>query len=78
MERIYADLRAEFELADRFEALETKLRGMQEALELILDVVRDRRLVLLETTVVLLIFLEIVLMVPTFILHFPALKNSVT
>ena len=69
MDRIYADLRAEFELADRFEALETKLRGMQEALELILDVVRDRRLVLLETTVVLLILLEIVLTVSTFFRH---------
>ncbi|MDX2023476.1 MAG: RMD1 family protein [Deltaproteobacteria bacterium] len=69
MDRIYSDLRAEFELADRFDSLETKLRGMQEALELILDVVRDRRLVLLETTVVLLILFEILLMVPTFFRH---------
>jgi len=38
-----------------------KLRSVQEALELVLDVARDRRLVLLEAAIVLLIVLEIVL-----------------
>src|SRR5438128_4998004 len=52
MDAIYADLRDEFDLSDRFTALELKLRGVQEALELVLDVSRDRRLVLLEVTVV--------------------------
>ena len=61
MDRIYDELRAEFDLGDRYEALELKLRSVQEALELVLDVARDRRLVLLEATVVLLIVLEIVL-----------------
>ena len=61
MDRIYEDLRAEFDLADRYQALESKLRSVQEALELVLDVARDRRLVLLEVAVVLLIVLEIVL-----------------
>jgi len=61
MDAIYADLRDEFDLSDRFTALELKLRGVQEALELVLDVSRDRRLVLLEVTVVVLIVLEIVL-----------------
>ena len=60
MDRIYDDLRAEFDLADRYAALESKLRSIQEALGLVLDVARDRRLVLLEVTVVLLIFLEII------------------
>ena len=46
MDRIYADLRGEFDLADRYGALEMKLRSVQEALELVLDVARDRRLVL--------------------------------
>lgn len=59
MDRIYDDLRREFDLGDRFTALELKLRSVQEALELVLDVARDRRLVILETTVVLLIALEI-------------------
>jgi hypothetical protein len=48
MDLIYEDLRDEFDLGDRFSALELKLRGVQEALELVLDVSRDRRLVLLE------------------------------
>ena len=60
-ERIYQELRAEFDLADRFLALEHKLRSVQEALELVLDVARDYRLVVLEVSVVLLIVAEIVL-----------------
>jgi uncharacterized Rmd1/YagE family protein len=61
MDRIYRDLREEFDLGDRYGALESKLRGVQEALELILDVARDRRLVLLEVAIVLLIVFEILL-----------------
>ena len=61
MDEIYEDLRGEFDLADRYESLELKLRSVQESLELVLDVARDRRLVLLELTVVVLIVLEIVL-----------------
>ena len=61
MDRLYEDLRTEFDLADRFGALETKLRGVQEALELVLDVARDRRLVLLDASVVLLIVIEVLL-----------------
>lgn len=37
MDRIYADLRDEFDLGDRFDALEIKLRAVQESLELLLD-----------------------------------------
>jgi uncharacterized Rmd1/YagE family protein len=61
MDRIYDELRAEFDLVDRYQALELKLRSVQEALELVLDVARDRRLVLLEGAIVLLIVLEILL-----------------
>ena len=61
MDLIYDELRAEFDLVDRYQALELKLRSVQEALELVLDVARDRRLVLLEVVVVVLILLEIVL-----------------
>jgi uncharacterized Rmd1/YagE family protein len=60
-ESIYHELRAEFDLSDRYQALEHKLRSVQEALELVLDMARDYRLVLLEVTIVLLIFIEIVL-----------------
>ena len=61
MDRIYDELRAEFDLVDRYGALELKLRSVQEALELVLDVARDRRLVLLEAAIVLLIVLELLL-----------------
>jgi uncharacterized Rmd1/YagE family protein len=61
MSFIYDDLRAEFDLVDRYAALESKLRSVQEALELALDVVRDRRLVYLETAIVVLIMVEIVI-----------------
>jgi len=61
MDQIYDELRAEFDLIDRYQALELKLRSVQEALELILDVARDRRLVTLEVIIVLLIGFEIVI-----------------
>src|ERR1700756_3248210 len=48
MDRIYNDLRAEFDLADRYAAMESKLCSIQEAVELVLDVARDHRLLLLE------------------------------
>jgi len=60
-DRIYHELRAEYDLADRYLSLEHKLRSVQEALELVLDMSRDHRLLLLEVTVVLLIVAEIVL-----------------
>ena len=65
-DRIYDELRAEFDLTDRYTALERKLRSVQEALELVLDMARDSRLVLLEASIVVLIILEIAL---TFVRH---------
>jgi uncharacterized Rmd1/YagE family protein len=61
MGRIYDELRAEFDLVDRYQAMEMKLRSVQDSLELILDVARDRRLVSLEIVIVLLIGFEILL-----------------
>jgi uncharacterized Rmd1/YagE family protein len=60
-ERIYHKLRAEFDLVDRYQSLELKLKSVQDTLEVITDVARDRRLVMLEAAIVLLIILEIVL-----------------
>jgi required for meiotic nuclear division protein 1 len=59
--RIYEELRSEFDLIDRHAALEQKLRSVQEALELVTDVARDRRMAMLETSIVLLIVFEIAL-----------------
>jgi hypothetical protein len=67
MDHIYNDLRAEFDLVDRYGALELKLRSIQEALELVLDVARDRRLVTLEIVVAVLILIEIGLAAAPFI-----------
>jgi uncharacterized Rmd1/YagE family protein len=61
LDRFYDELRAEFDLVDRYTALEQKLRGSQEALELVLDVARDRRMWLLEFAIVMLIVLEVLL-----------------
>jgi uncharacterized Rmd1/YagE family protein len=60
MDRLYADLRSQFDLTDRYEAMESKLRAVQEALELVVDVARDRRMFLLEAAIVFLILVELV------------------
>jgi uncharacterized Rmd1/YagE family protein len=60
-EKVYEELRAEFDLVDRHQALELKLRSVQDALELVTDIARDKRLVSLEVSIVVLICLEIVL-----------------
>jgi uncharacterized Rmd1/YagE family protein len=60
MDRIYDDLRAEFDLADRYNALELKLRSVQDSLELLVEVARDRRLLVLELAVIFLILLELI------------------
>jgi uncharacterized Rmd1/YagE family protein len=52
---------APIDLSDRYQALEHKLRSVQEALELVLDMARDYRLVLLEVTIVVLFLVEIML-----------------
>lgn len=61
MDEIYADLRDEFDLSDRFDALEIKIAAAQESLSLLLGAARDRRVELLEIAIVLLIVIEIVL-----------------
>jgi len=61
LDRIYDDLRAEFDLADRYGTLTQKLGGVQEALELVLDVARDRRMWLLELFIGILIVFEVLL-----------------
>jgi len=66
MDRIYDELRDEFDLIDRYAALTSKLQSIQESLVLVLDVARDRRLVLLEIVVILLILLEVIFEIPHF------------
>ena len=59
-------MRAEFDLGDRYAALELKLRSIQEALELLVGVARDRQLLALEIAVVVLILMELVFSLPWF------------
>ncbi|HYQ28643.1 MAG TPA: hypothetical protein VER04_15535 [Polyangiaceae bacterium] len=54
-------LRSQFDLVDRYQALELKPRSVQEALSLLTEIARDRRLVYLETSVIVLILVEILL-----------------
>lgn len=61
MDEIYGDLRAMFDLPERFQALEYKLHLIQQTLEVVVETVRDRRLYWLELSIVLLILFEIVM-----------------
>lgn len=63
MDALYSDLRAAFDLADRFKALEHKLKYIQEALEVLAETVRDVRLVRLDLAIIWLIVVETGLMV---------------
>ena len=59
MDGLYGDLRAVFDLDERFQALERKLQAIQDSLEIILDTVRDRRLFLVEISILALIAFEV-------------------
>lgn len=61
MDDLYGDLRAIFDLPERFQAIEYKLQLIQNTLELLVDVVRDRRLYWLEFAIVFLITFDICL-----------------
>lgn len=58
---IYDDLKAEFDLGERHEALEMKIESVIESLGLMLDVARDRRMFWLEVAIVVMILFEIVM-----------------
>ncbi len=61
MDSLYSDLRATFDLPERFQAISYKLETTQDTLELLLDTTRDKRLFLVEMAIVLLILLEVIL-----------------
>jgi uncharacterized Rmd1/YagE family protein len=56
---IYGQLQEQFELKSRYQSVQQKLGSIQNALELIVEVGRDRRLVILELTIASLILFEI-------------------
>lgn len=63
LDRIYGGLRTQFEIADRFRALDLKLRMIQESFSLFVDLTQERRNYALEMTVAILVGLEVVLFV---------------
>lgn len=61
MDTLFSELRGMFDLPERFQSLDYKLRLVQESLELIVDTVRDQRLYWLELAIVIMFAVEIVL-----------------
>lgn len=64
LENLYQNMRAMFELDDRFKNIEYKIQYIQNSSEIFLSLLRDRRSQALELIVIFLIALEILLFVP--------------
>lgn len=60
-DRLHDKMRSHFEIPERHRALESKLVTIREALGSFLDLAQERRMLLLEIAVVLLILIELVL-----------------
>lgn len=63
LDRIYGGLRTQFEIPDRFRALDLKLRMIQDNFELFVELTQERRNYRLELAVAVLVFVEVVLFV---------------
>ncbi len=63
LDRIYMGLRTQFEISDRFRALDLKLRMIQDNFELFVDLTQERRNYVLELTVAALVGVEVLLFV---------------
>jgi uncharacterized Rmd1/YagE family protein len=61
MDTGFSLLRANFDLPERFQALEYKLSLIQETLQILTDTARDRRVYWLEMAIVGLILFEVVM-----------------
>lgn len=61
MDQLYDDLRASFDLPERFEALEHKLSLIQDTSQLLLDIAGERRFVWLESAIVIMIAFDIIM-----------------
>lgn len=61
LDKLFHDLKSNFELSTRFRSLEYKLRLIHESVEVIVDLTNTRRSTILELTIIALIALEIVM-----------------
>lgn len=59
MDRLYDDIRASFDLTDRFQALEYKLQFIQETVLTVLETKRDSRLYNADLMIIILIVIEV-------------------
>jgi uncharacterized Rmd1/YagE family protein len=63
LDRIYGGLRNQYEIADRFRALDLKLRMIQDNFELFVELTQERRSYRLELAVAVLVGVEVLLFV---------------
>jgi uncharacterized Rmd1/YagE family protein len=63
LDRLYRDLRAAFEIEERYRALDHEIRIVQDNLALMVDMVRQRRYTLLEATVAVFVAVETLLFI---------------
>lgn len=61
VDRLHDKLRAQFEIAERHKAIETKLQTARDSMTLFLEMSQTRRTLILEATIVVLIVVEIIL-----------------
>ena len=61
LDRLHKDLKMMLEISVRYRALEYKIKIIQESIEILIDLARAKREIILEMTVIFLIALEIVL-----------------
>jgi uncharacterized Rmd1/YagE family protein len=72
LDRLYRGLRTLFEIEERYRALDHELRIVQDNLALMVDMVRQRRLILLEVAVVVFVFAELLVLVGQVVLGWKA------
>ncbi len=63
LDKLYRDASDMFEIKERYKTIDHKLRMMQDNLEIIADLLKNRRATMLELTIILLILVEVVLFV---------------
>jgi uncharacterized Rmd1/YagE family protein len=72
LDRLYRGLRTLFEIEERYRALDHELRIVQDNLALMVDMVRQRRLILLEVAVVVFVAAELLVLVGQVVLGWKA------
>jgi uncharacterized Rmd1/YagE family protein len=61
LDRLYGELKRMFEIETRYRVLEYKLKLVQESLEIIVDLARSSREIMLDMTIVVLIAIDIII-----------------